>query len=110
MNVFDLISKSNLPVDASYLIDKLKVNKTTVYRQIDKLISEGKIVEIDFGDGKKRYELTSLNHHHHLICKNCGKIKDVELDENIILNELSKRKDFKIESHNLEFFGHCLKC
>lgn len=110
MNVFDLISKSSLPVDASYLIDKLKVNKTTVYRQIDKLVSEERIVEVDFGDGKKRYELTNLNHHHHLVCKNCGKIKDIELDESLILKELAKRTDFKIESHSLEFFGHCLKC
>lgn len=110
MNVLDLISKSKLPVDANFLIEKLKVNKTTVYRQIDKLVADNKIVEVELGDGKKRYELKDLKHHHHLVCNKCGKIEDVELNEKIILEELSKKTDFRVENHNLEFFGICVNC
>ncbi len=110
MNVFDLISGSKLPVDANFLIEKLKVNKTTVYRQVDKLIRDNKITEVELGDGKKRYELKDLRHHHHLVCNDCGKIEDVELDEKIILKELSKKSDFKIERHSFEFFGLCVNC
>lgn len=110
MKVFELISKSDLPVDANYLIDKLKVNKSTVYRQIEKLIEDGKVIEVDFGDGKKRYELRSSHHHHHLVCRKCSTIKDVVLDEKLIIKEFAKRTDFKVESHTLEFFGLCSKC
>lgn len=110
MNVLDLISGANLPVDANYLIEKLKVNKTTVYRQIDKLLLENKILEVELGDGKKRYELKDLKHHHHLVCKKCGTIDDIEIDEKMILGSLSKKTSFKIESHSLEFFGTCVNC
>ncbi len=110
MNVLYLISGSNLPIDANYLIEKLKVNKTTVYRQIDKLLQENKIIEVELGDGKKRYELKDLKHHHHLVCKKCGNIDDIEIDEKMILGSLSKKTSFKIESHSLEFFGTCVNC
>lgn len=110
MNVFDLVSKSKLPVDASYLIEKLKVNKTTVYRQIEKLLAEDMIIEVELGDGKKRYELKSLVHHHHLVCKKCGKLEDIRLDERVILAEVSKKSKFKVEDHSLEFFGICVNC
>lgn len=110
MNVLDLISRSKLPVDASYLIEKLKVNKTTVYRQIDKLVDDNKIVEVELGDGKKRYELKDLKHHHHLVCNKCGMIEDIELNEEIILKELSIKTNFKVENHSLEFFGNCVNC
>lgn len=110
MNVLNLLSKSKLPVDAGYLIDKLKVNKTTVYRQVEKLLADNLVTEIDFGDGKKRYELKSLGHHHHLVCKNCGKLEDVRLDEESLLRQISKKTKFRVDSHNLEFFGRCINC
>ena len=111
MNVLDALSKSKSPVDASMLVEKLKVNKTTVYRQIEKLLQQNLIIEVEFGDGKKRYELKNENHHHHhLICNKCGKLEDIKLNEDIILSEISKKTNFKIESHSLEFFGLCVNC
>ncbi len=110
MKVIDVLSQSNTPIDVASLVNKIKVNKTTVYRQIDKLIKDGKIVEVEFGDGKKRYELKSLGHHHHLVCKNCGILEDISFNEETILKEVSKKTDFLIESHSLEFFGLCNNC
>lgn len=110
MNVFKLLEKNKFPLDANTLVSKLKVNKTTVYRQIDKLILDEKIVEIELGDGKKRYEINGSNHHHHLICDKCGKLEDITLNENVILNEVSKKSMFKVKRHNLEFFGLCVDC
>lgn len=110
MNVFSLVSKSKLPVDANYLVEKLKVNKTTVYRQIEKLLNDNLIIEVELGDGKKRYELKNLDHHHHLVCKKCGRLEDIRLNEKVILNEVSKKSKFKVENHSLEFFGICVNC
>lgn len=110
MTVLDILKKSKKPVDAAVLVNKLGVNKTTVYRQIEKFVKEGLILEVEFGDGKKRYELGSLDHHHHLICKKCKKIEDIALDEDIVLKEVVKKTNFKVESHSLEFFGLCIDC
>lgn len=108
--IVKILNRTKKPVDVSVLVSKIGVNKTTVYRQIEKLLIDNIIIEVELGDGKKRYELKSLDHHHHLVCKKCGSLEDIELDESVILNEVSKRTTFKVESHNLEFFGLCRKC
>ena len=105
-----LLTKVNSPIDVNFLVEKLKVNKTTVYRQIEKLLSVGVLTEVDFGDGKKRYELKSLGHHHHLICQKCGKLEDINFDENLLMSEVGKHSKFEVKSHNLEFFGICVGC
>ncbi|WKZ25670.1 MAG: transcriptional repressor [bacterium] len=110
MNAFSILEKSKLPLDVQTLVEKLKVNKTTVYRQLEKLIKNNKVIEVELGEGKKRYEVKSLDHHHHLICKKCGKLEDISLDEEVLMNQVSKKTKFNVESHSLEFFGHCVKC
>lgn len=108
--IIKILSTALKPIDVETLIEKLKVNKTTIYRQIDKLLLRNLIVDVEFGDGKKRYELKSLGHHHHLICKKCGKLEDVTIDEESILKQIKVKSGFKIESHSLEFFGFCNNC
>lgn len=110
MNVLSVLEKQKYPVDVSSLVKKLDVNKTTVYRQLEKYIAEGKIIEVELGDGKKRYELKSLDHHHHLICNTCGKLEDIEFDESQIMKQVGSKTKFKIEKHSLEFFGICAEC
>lgn len=90
----------------------MKVNKTTVYRELDFLQKIAIIKAIDFGDGLKRYELLQEGHHHHVICSKCRKVQDVvlkvDLDEEE--NKIQKDTGFKIQSHSLEFFGLCPDC
>lgn len=87
-------------------------NKTTVYRELEFLKEAGLILEVDFGEGKKRYEL-AIEHHHHLICTNCQEVIGVDVEE----KELRKQEaafaeihGFKVERHMLEFFGLCASC
>lgn len=110
MTILDILTKTKKPVDVSTLVNRMKVNKTTVYRQIEKMLQKNLLTEVELGDGKKRYELKSLGHHHHLICKKCGKIDDIYLDEEFLIKKVKSLTEFKIEHHNLEFFGRCVKC
>lgn len=89
----------------------LTVNKTTVYRQLDFLLFRDIIQELDFGEGKKRYELTR-DHHHHLLCTECGKIECVHIDEDFRAQEeeILKSKGFEVTDHTLEFRGVCKHC
>lgn len=90
----------------------ISMNKTTAYREIDILMKEGFVQEISFGDSIKRYELTSHDHHHHLVCTKCNSIEEVVLDKDLEFAEryISLRKRFKVTNHNLEFFGICRSC
>ena len=96
------------------------IGLTTVYRTLDLLAQMGLIFKFDFGDGRSRYELAQgpkTEHHHHLVCTNCGRIIDYSdfIDEETkVLNQveemLSQKHNFKINSHQVHFYGLCNKC
>lgn len=94
------------PISAIDLLNKIDVNKTTIYRELDFLIDAGIIDSVDFGDGIKRYELKNEDtHHHHLVCLNCKNISDIAVKEDFEIPN-----NFKLVKHNLEFFGYCSDC
>ncbi len=87
-------------------------NKTTLYREIEFLMGNSVIQEVELGDGKKRYERTSGEHHHHLVCTICKAIDDVALESDLDSFEknIEDTKKFKVTRHSLEFFGICNSC
>jgi Fe2+ or Zn2+ uptake regulation protein len=90
----------------------LRPNKTTVYRQLKSLLKLGMVSAIEFGDGKSRYELSGIEHHHHLVCLECKKVENIKLSDNFARMEkrLSRTRGFKMTGHILEFFGLCKNC
>jgi len=115
--LLQILLKNKEPLSVEDLISslskhKINVHKTSVYRQLDVLKEVEIIREIQFGENKKRYEIFSDNHHHHLVCNDCGKIEDIESDKDlgILESKIIKEKKFKVTSHLLEFFGLCAKC
>jgi Fe2+ or Zn2+ uptake regulation protein len=88
------------------------VNKTTVYRELQFLSEQGIIIEINFGDNIKRYELAALPHHHHVICKKCKNVEDIYINNKMaqLEKKIQKKSKYIISGHSLEFFGLCRKC
>ena len=83
------------------------IDFASVYRSI-KLFNEiGIVSEINFADNKIRYELSTSRHHHHIICSECGEIKELPI---CVLSEIETLTDYTITKHNLEFMGLCPKC
>lgn len=114
--ILEILGGSGQPISAPDLLESVNssnegVNKTTIYRELDFLQSKDLISEVEFGDGKKRYELND-GHHHHLICLNCKKIEDIDLKTDLSEEEknIEKKTGFKIQIHSLEFFGLCKSC
>ena len=91
--------------------DKL-LNKTTVYREIQKLIVHGIIREIYLGTDKTRYEIVDGEHHHHIMCTSCKKVDKIPLDDGIDKKErqIAKSLNYTNINHSLEFFGLCKNC
>ena len=115
--ILDFINTRTTPFDARELLAALRnrvvtVHKTTVYRELAFLYTHRIVREIDFGDGKKRYEGSHLPHHHHLICTNCATVEDIILGNELahIERSIEKIKKFEIKKHALEFFGLCAQC
>lgn len=86
------------------------ISKKTVYRNLDFFCDRGLIKEIDV-TYVKRYELVTCNHHH-LVCKGCNKITDVESQELTDMTHTvgSKFRDFDVFSTMTYFYGICNEC
>lgn len=88
------------------------VNKTTIYRELSYLKSQGFVMEVEFGDGKKRFELNTGDHHHHLVCLHCKQVTEARSVEDIrrIERKIKRQERFQVLDHTLEFFGLCRNC
>ena len=89
-----------------------KIGLATIYRTLALLTHSGLASELDFGDGKKRYEHRYMHSHHdHMICTECGMI--IEFNHPLIekfQEEVASRNSFTITSHKLDIFGLCSNC
>ena len=124
--ILDVLSRTVDHLSAEDVYHKVhgsypSIGLTTVYRTLELLVRAGLIHKFDFGDGRARYELAQGSekpgHHHHLICTGCGNIIDYAdfIDEEIELLKktekgLSKKYNFKITNHLIQFYGLCAKC
>lgn len=82
----------------------------TVYRNLIILSKQGKIKELDFGEGLKRYD-AMVKDHYHFYCESCGKVSDIMASPFNDLNDrIQDRFDGKIHSHKLDFSGVCAEC
>ncbi len=87
------------------------IGRMTVYRTLEILQQLGLAQPIYQGTGAAHYVLIEDGHHHHLICSLCNRI--IEFDECVVqeIGEvLSRRLDFQIHSHMVEFYGLCAQC
>lgn len=115
----EIIKNEGSHLTAEELYDLVKVNcpeigLATVYRTVQLLEEVGVVCKLDLDDGCSRYELCDedeTHQHHHLICKNCGAVIEVEGD---LLEELEQeieiKYNFKIKNHSLKFYGVCDNC
>ena len=87
-----------------------QTSKKTVYSNLQFLCNEGLIQDVRV-KGVQRYEPKS-NPHHHLICRKCGKIMDIQSEE--LLSHAMKvgktLRNFFVESTDINFYGICKKC
>ena len=87
------------------------VNISTVYRTLDTLAEMKLVTRTDLGDGRVRYHPADKGHHHHLVCRECGAI--IDLDERALagLQEtLLRDYNFIADLRHLGITGRCVKC
>jgi len=99
--------------------DYPEIGLATVYRTLNLLTQMNLISKFYFGDRQYRYELASetAKEHHHIVCNRCNRIIDYDdfIEEEIkfvkkLEAELSKKYKFRIDSHQIRFYGSCEKC
>ncbi len=87
------------------------VGLTTVYRTLQALADARQVDVIRTDDGEARYRRCNPKHHHHLVCRNCG--RTIEVDDPAVelwAEEVARGHAFTRITHTLEIFGTCATC
>jgi Fe2+ or Zn2+ uptake regulation protein len=114
--LMNFLETADKPVDVQTMIDYLekkaiKTDPATVFRIVNMFTEKGLTKQIQFQEGKSRYELAAGADHHHLVCSNCGDVQDIsDCNIDVLENHIEKKKQFKVTSHSLEFYGLCSRC
>ncbi len=108
-----LVSNHHVGMDEIYKSLKGKgIGKVTVFRAL-KMLEECALVDrVTSSDGKPRYEVKyERPHHDHLICTECGTIREVQWPQiEKIQEKKCKELGFVPVFHRHEIFGRCPKC
>ena len=87
------------------------VSVVSVYRALETLGELGLVTCTDLGGPAAEYEWAAGQHHHHLICLECGatqELPDVEMEE--LRARLHDRYSFEACIDHHAIFGHCGGC
>ncbi len=84
----------------------------TVYRTLQNLADAGELDTLRDSDGEMLYrQCDRIEHHHHLVCRSCG--KTVEIDGPTIeswAEAIGSTHGFSRIEHTIELFGTCVQC
>jgi Fur family ferric uptake transcriptional regulator len=87
------------------------VGLSTVYRTLQALADSGEVDVLRTEDGEAVYRRCSTAHHHHLVCRSCGRTVEVEGPTvERWADAVAEEHGFTGVSHTLEIFGTCPLC
>jgi Fur family ferric uptake transcriptional regulator len=87
------------------------IGLATVYRTLTSLVAAGEVDLIRTDEGEAVYRMCSTGHHHHLVCRACG--RTVEIEGPAVerwADRVAAEHGFTDVSHTLEIFGTCAGC
>jgi Fur family ferric uptake transcriptional regulator len=116
--IVELLGRHDCCVTAQEIFDELRaagrpVGIASVYRVLDVLAELRLVKRIDVGRGIARYEpaLPDGQHHHHLVCRDCGKVEafaDARLERAI--HSVAGGLGYAVEEHEVVLQGACSDC
>jgi Fur family ferric uptake transcriptional regulator len=116
--VVELLGKQNCCRSAQEIFDELRrlrrpVGIASVYRALEVLVDLRLVKRVDAGDGLSRFEpaLFDGDHHHHLVCRDCGKVEafsDPRLERTI--DRIAGGLGYSVDEHEVVLTGACADC
>lgn len=87
-----------------------KTNFSTIYRNLEIMENSQIIQKIPGENNLSLYELCDEDHHHHMICKSCGKVESIDFCPLENLKNSLIESDFLLTEHRFELYGYCKNC
>ncbi len=87
------------------------IGLATVYRVLTQFEAAGLVTRHHFEGGNSVFELSTGDHHDHILCVKCGKV-DEFTDEVIEARqkEIAARLGYELTDHGLYLYGLCPQC
>ncbi|MFD2419989.1 Fur family transcriptional regulator [Amycolatopsis pigmentata] len=114
--VVDLLAGIDDFRTAQELYDELRrrgdeIGLTTVYRTLQSLCEAGEVDVLRNESGEAMYRRCSAHHHHHLVCRHCGRTVEIEgLAVERWAEKMAAGNGFSEVSHTVEIVGTCASC
>ena len=116
--VIELLGRQDCCLTAQEIFDHLRsegrrVGIASVYRTLEQLSRDGYVQRIDIGAGTSRFEPIHADgqHHHHLVCDDCGKVEAFSDDElERALRKVERRTGYSVAGHDVVLRGVCDDC
>jgi Fe2+ or Zn2+ uptake regulation protein len=86
------------------------VSLKTVYQTLNDLAELGEITALDLGTGAARFDPNVEASHHHLVCRSCGKVRDVKVEIPGLRVPPGAAQGFDVSSAEVVFRGQCDEC
>lgn len=112
--VINILSTSEHTISAEEILDRMpiKVNKSTIYRILDRFVEKGKVHFVTGLDGKAYYALCNdcsteheIHNHIHFQCKSCNRVTCLSYKI-----EVPNLKNFEIQETQFLMIGICDTC
>ncbi len=114
--VLDFLSGQNVFRSAQDIYAHLRergnrIGLATVYRALQGMVEDGEIDVLRTDDGEAVYRRCGTGHHHHLVCRVCG--RTVEVEDRPVERwaaTVAEQHGFVDVEHQVEVFGQCADC
>jgi len=116
--VVELLGRQNCCLSAQEIFDQLRkarrpVGIASVYRALEALAELRLVKRVEAGDGIARFEPAPVDgdHHHHLVCRDCGKVEafsDSRLERAI--DRVAGGLGYSVDEHEVVLVGACADC
>jgi len=86
------------------------ISLKTVYQTLNELAAMGELDALDVGTGTTRFDPNVEVRHHHLVCRSCGKVRDLHADFGHLQVPADAAAGFEVGEAEVVFRGLCDQC
>jgi Fur family transcriptional regulator, ferric uptake regulator len=118
-SIVDALAGAGVPLTLPALLDQAPtLTQSSAYRNLSLMEQAGVVRRLVHGTDHAHYELAEdlTGHHHHLICRQCGVIRDVTLDRqlerslDVAFARIAVEAGFQQDTHDIDLYGTCADC
>jgi Fur family ferric uptake transcriptional regulator len=116
--VIELLARQDCAITAIEIDGRLRatdqaIGRASVYRTLEQLEELKLVQRLDMGRGMASYEriAPSGEHHHHVVCEQCGRVEPFE-DSGLerAIGRLEDKVAYEVAEHEVVLRGRCPRC